>query len=867
MKIRPLFNPRCSVFWATTYTFDIETFESYLLPRLGSAPLNAVVLADQNHLEADWRQLAATGELFQLGRAGRQYLLRGVEWPHRFHPKTYLFGRPDRGTLVVGSGNLGLDGLLNGNEVATQFSSQDPVGLMAIRRWAEWISRLVTEIDDPVCEEQWRNAQKALTWLGGPPGASPFVHNLDEALMTQVRRAVGENVDELFLLAPFCDPAAAAISALLHGLHPKRLHVYAPDGMAVDGPKLVQVLSGSGARVHVLRPDPPVSVHAKLVGVIRGDRGYLLSGSANLSQSALMRVGEKANCEAGVLIEATPAAIRELFERPDLHWTKIPLEGLGALTHDLPPEQAPPALRLLRASVDQRGLITCRFRTNLPTDRMRIGLWSSETENEIAAWVAVDPGPSGRLIATAEAGEDEVADVFAVCLIVGDERSGYVPLEEPAALRALLNAGDRRESDPDSFDLQDLHSPLGQLVLWIRERVDFSAVLEDVEATRTIAPAAAGMDEPNDAEGVVIEDLAELMRRRRHRGVTRRGDLRTIDDLLAEIRALRDQAPPVPYLPHILSQTDPKPVGEALTHATKSWTPDKRLQMRLGNALDRMCRAVGDLRIFDRDPEQCGRNIETLIEVIHACLLREELSDFLTPRRIPVLVERLLLSLGGTESSQGLVQKLTTTDLAELREAVPEESRLHLADLTTRVIVPGHQEGKERIYRLQPAIQVVSDNALMISADDEISRRLRQLLLFNDDEHWTAAIWRKWRVSVRIHGTRAGKWLLISPSMSILDSPEVVRTVYEWLVYTESGKWEGTTVRVATYDADNREGLGTTRLAITVGETAWLRTPGRSDGRSSEIITKPLIQRLISEQQPWSAVFGSVEGQATGPAA
>jgi len=26
MKIRPLFHPRCSVFWATTYTFDIETF-------------------------------------------------------------------------------------------------------------------------------------------------------------------------------------------------------------------------------------------------------------------------------------------------------------------------------------------------------------------------------------------------------------------------------------------------------------------------------------------------------------------------------------------------------------------------------------------------------------------------------------------------------------------------------------------------------------------------------------------------------------------------------------------------------------------------------------------------------------------------
>ena len=46
MKVAERFSPATTFSWATTYTFEPEIFEEYLLRRLGQPPLNAVVLVD-----------------------------------------------------------------------------------------------------------------------------------------------------------------------------------------------------------------------------------------------------------------------------------------------------------------------------------------------------------------------------------------------------------------------------------------------------------------------------------------------------------------------------------------------------------------------------------------------------------------------------------------------------------------------------------------------------------------------------------------------------------------------------------------------------------------------------------------------------
>jgi hypothetical protein len=858
MKMRSLFNPRCTVFWATTYTFDVEAFESHLLPQLGGAPLNATVLADQSRLEADWAQLAACGELFQLGRAGRQYLLRGVEWPHRFHPKTYFFGRPDSGVLVVGSGNCGLNGLLNGNEVMATYASKDPEGIAAIREWARWMTRIVLGLSDPLCIEQWSSVRASLPWLTGAEAPSSFVHNLDETMRKQMTARVAGPIDELHLLAPYCDPAARAIGALLRDLNPKRVVIYAPDRMAVNGADLLRVLRRSNAHVAALKPDPPEFVHAKLIGIVKGDRGWLLSGSANLSQAALLRSGENANCEAGSLTEAPAGAIGKLFDESGLTWSPVPLEALSKLTHDLPPEPVARSLRLLRASVDEQRVISASFRSTVPGTDYRMRLWRTDDRPDVPATLSQGPDDGGVSVLTADPGSALLDDAYAVCLIVDGMVSGYVPIEEPTALRALLQANGRQRGDPDAFTVEDLSSPLGQFVRRIRERTDFSAVLEDPPIGRAVSPDDAGIDDSPTGGDVLIEDLEVIIRRQRSlRHQQQHGQHPTIDELLAEIEALRNQAPPVSRHPHGIGKHNGVPPGPIKPGPPQP--PTKRLQMLLGNALDRMCRAAGDRRIFDRDAAQAGRNIETLIDVLHACHFRHEVDDFLSAERIPTLVEHLMLGLAGEDDSTGLLHRLSPLEIGELLEAIPAESRRRFGGLVGSELAANTAQGRERIYKLQPALRTCLATGVLMAADHKNGQRLEVLLRFSDSDHWIKRMWREYHVGVRIYETRAGQWLLLAHPVSVLGDPVAVRVVAEWMRHAPPP--EGAPhIGLANHDSYAKEGLGTTRLSITIGATAWLATKDEPARQSEIKITQRVIDRLLSDQKPWLELFPAAVG-------
>ena len=120
MRVAAHFRPGTAVFWATTYALDLKLFDQYLLRQLGGPPINAVVLVDHWRLGEMWNRVDPD-EHYLARQANRVYLLRGVRLPGggAFHPKTYLFGRRDGSTLLVGSGNLTRRGIDAGKEVFT----------------------------------------------------------------------------------------------------------------------------------------------------------------------------------------------------------------------------------------------------------------------------------------------------------------------------------------------------------------------------------------------------------------------------------------------------------------------------------------------------------------------------------------------------------------------------------------------------------------------------------------------------------------------------------------------------------------------------------------------------------------------------
>src|SRR5262249_39552467 len=131
MSVRPGadFQGRWSVFWGTSFEFEHRLFDQYWFPRLGEPPLNATLLIDGGQLAKTWSDLPV-GEEWRLRRVNRDYLVRGVHaFRGAFHPKTYFFGNQHEGILLVGSGNLTLNGLEEGHEVFSRFTSRDSLGL------------------------------------------------------------------------------------------------------------------------------------------------------------------------------------------------------------------------------------------------------------------------------------------------------------------------------------------------------------------------------------------------------------------------------------------------------------------------------------------------------------------------------------------------------------------------------------------------------------------------------------------------------------------------------------------------------------------------------------------------------------------
>ncbi len=194
--------------------------------------------------------------------------------------------------MLVGSGNLSRDGLDAGCEVFTQFRAGERRGDSAIATWRLWMRRLIELIGDVTLAERFKALEQSLSPAPSAAAESTsLLHNLDESLADQLLAAVHQEaqaqISELLLAAPFWDADVEAAGYLLHELKPSHVTVYVTGSTSVNGDRLARKLSSSSADVTILAYEPDRFVHAKLVGVVAGRQGWLLSGSANLSRAAL----------------------------------------------------------------------------------------------------------------------------------------------------------------------------------------------------------------------------------------------------------------------------------------------------------------------------------------------------------------------------------------------------------------------------------------------------------------------------------------------------------------------------------------------------------------------------------------------------
>jgi hypothetical protein len=233
--------------------------------------------------------------------------------PRRIPSKLVVLVGQQRCLAAVGSGNTTLAGWQNNAELWTVFhgTSEDaPQALSQVARWMRDLPeqvRLSAGVADALSAAA--SGLEAFPASGGPL----VLDNLRRPLLDQIPEGP---VDELRVFAPFHDPGAVALTALIERLAPANLKVaFQPDRTVLDGPALSRVLHDNNGKLIV--DDGVRYRHGKLVEWSVGDTTFTLTGSANLSSAALCRTpAADGNCELAVLSEVPRSKMPEGHSAP-----------------------------------------------------------------------------------------------------------------------------------------------------------------------------------------------------------------------------------------------------------------------------------------------------------------------------------------------------------------------------------------------------------------------------------------------------------------------------------------------------------------------------------------------------------------------
>ena len=748
--ISELFNASTSALWATTYNIDLTLFNEFLFSRLGDSPHNVVVLADDRRLAASLQRVPPE-KTDTLSVVNRRWLLRGVRvGQHAFHPKSYLAVSRNQATLLVGSGNLSSAGLDDGREVFTTFRSGDPVGDDAIAGWRAWMRQLVEMVNDATLAERFQDLDDRLPALPAVPAAGALLHNLETPIADQfISRVMAESdglVSELLLTAPFYDNHANAVARLLTNLKPVRVKVFVTGTTSVDGSHLTKQLVASGVQVEISLYEPDQFVHAKLVGVISGQHGWLLSGSANLSMAALTRAAHNGgNVELAVLSSIDPNQVSEAFLPPDMTTVSGSLETLGSLQPAPDEEVSSFAVQLITASTTAEGYVELRSDPCAQADWLLDDLTEPkplriESSGRVITTVPI----SGRLVQLV--GTDDTI------------LSNRVVVDDPTSLRAVLTAKDAQSAsdNPIEFSGRDFEYPLAQALLWMHRHFV-------MDVTEMLAASPTGGVSPGESNEQAEDDLWERLEREQLAGDPRantyarmwtRDSLYGTDPIIELLEILRDRTPAeitpprvdLSLLSQLLEQQPSQPI--------RRWKTSTRIRVRARNVLSRWADAQTDPRLVWVDPLAPAGNfvaISKFFAYLRINLAQDAEHVEFTEEDLDDLWLRWLRTLVGTGQGDGWLDQLDDADLLIARTHVLES----MLEETTALCWLAVQTGianRQRIIAWRPVLNAALTHGLIdptktvaryltevtghTLTSDHIGDRLQHVIGFIDDELW-----------------------------------------------------------------------------------------------------------------------------------
>jgi hypothetical protein len=322
-----------------SFTLDHAFFESIVLGVVQATGARVAVAGD-----------AWVNRTDPLGvrRAGRGYLAGYATCRRNFHPKLIVLTGSARSMVAIGSGNTTLSGWHGNAELWTVLHGTPDTAPAAFGQVADWLRRMPQHVrfSQGLAEYLDTVAGELDAFPIKEPATGPQV--LDNLTVPIIDQLPTGPVDELAVSAPFHDPSAAALHALVNRLTPRRLVIaYQPTFTQLDGAAVATLVEQTNATVHV-DPEPRYR-HGKLIEWAINGRRFALTGSANLSTAALLSTtADGGNCELATLSDI--ATSRMPTPEPSDH-DQLRRQRISTIHH------RPPGPVLLGATRTPTGLL------------------------------------------------------------------------------------------------------------------------------------------------------------------------------------------------------------------------------------------------------------------------------------------------------------------------------------------------------------------------------------------------------------------------------------------------------------------------------------------------------------------------------
>jgi hypothetical protein len=487
-----------------TYNADLGFFHAKLARQLAQVPLR-MVLADGELLTMRLREAATTGQ--HLRMINRSYLVSPIRHTKAAHAKLILLLAQGEGLLAVGSGNLGHDGYASPGELWHVFRYQDerPQHLAEFASVRALIDGLATRhMLDPAAVELLQITWGTASWLPdtSPAPMATVRHNLDRPLLDQLAEVVDWPVRELVAYAPFHDPDCLALSTLIERFSPERATVLVRKDTSVDPRQLTSVLASAkrgGIEVLEVAAEPGTYIHAKWVHLQGKNREALLTGSANLSRSALLQQATDGNIETGVITVAEPGGFASLYDS----LRRTPIGNLASLGLSLQPAKSPsttPDHPVVLWSRLDRNKLTVVF--DRPVGALPVAL---SIMDDVLSWSAIRVDGKVVEFDLDEHSAERVADGGPLTVEVGDgdAEPAYTWPYQVGAIRHRLDKASSREHLHRIANLPTRDDDLFALL----QELEATLIFDPASAWRVAKPAAELPAPDEDTEPVRWDDL------------------------------------------------------------------------------------------------------------------------------------------------------------------------------------------------------------------------------------------------------------------------------------------------------------------------------------------------------------------------